>query len=62
MAGHPSSQLQKVIDDKERYQYEARIAAIEELVKRQEATPELLEKKSADPGRRAAEKAGFARE
>ncbi len=36
MAGHPSAQLLKVIDDKERYRYEARIAAIEELVKRQE--------------------------
>jgi len=44
MAGQPSSQLLKVIDDKERYRCEARIAAIEELVKRQEATPELLDK------------------
>ena len=46
MAGKSSADLLKVIENKAKYQHEARIAAIEELERRQEATPELLEEKA----------------
>lgn len=46
MAGRSSADLQNVISNKHKYEFEACIAAIEELERRQEATPDLLDEKA----------------
>jgi rhomboid protease GluP len=46
MAGKSSADLQNVITNSHKYQFEACMAAIQELERRQETTPDLLEAKS----------------
>ena len=46
MAGKSSANLLNVVSNKHKYEFEACMAAIEELEQRQEATPDLLEEKA----------------